>query len=165
MAMMAWVFKKTNKKHCIEAALKTDLCLVNSWSIHACLPYNTLGLGAWPARCSRKLECLGFGTQALLSLAGSCAYKSGLVEHLCSRTSVHFFQLTKSVRLFIKHRFSIRSVNKRHQLLFEKLSVMSSLGSNPRSSESETLSVGPRNMYFSKPSREFWCMLKFESHC
>ena len=36
---------------------------------------------------------------------------------------------------------------------------------HPRSTESETVMVGPRKLCFNKPSRWFWCKLKFENHC
>ena len=35
----------------------------------------------------------------------------------------------------------------------------------PRSSWSETLKVGPRNLCFNKPSRWLWWILEFENYC
>lgn len=31
--------------------------------------------------------------------------------------------------------------------------------------ELETLGLGPSNLYLNKPSKWFWCMLRFENHC
>ena len=39
------------------------------------------------------------------------------------------------------------------------------LGTHLRPTESETVEVGPRNLFCNKLSRWFWCMLKFEQHC
>lgn len=46
-----------------------------------------------------------------------------------------------------------------------KLVGMQILGPHPTPTEFKTLGVGPSNLCFNKPSRGFWCTLKFENHC